>query len=183
MSNVILILGVALWAGAHWFKRLAPETRAAMGDKAKGPIALALLASIFLMIVGYRMADGAFFWGRSPATVGINNLLVLAAIFLMSPAPRKGRLLAGMRHPMLTGFALWALAHLLVNGDVPSFILFGGLLAWAVISIVVINRAEPDWTPGEAGTYAKDAMFLAGSVVLLLLIGWVHGWLGYPAFG
>ena len=37
-------------------------------------VALALLVSILLMIFGYRMADGAFFWGRQPATVGINNL-------------------------------------------------------------------------------------------------------------
>lgn len=183
MSNVILILGVALWAGAHWFKRIAPDARAAMGDRGKGLVALALLASILLMIFGYRMADGAFFWGRHPATVGINNLLMLAALYLMSPAPKKGRLLAGMRHPMLTGFALWAAAHVLVNGDVPSFILFGGLLAWAVISIAVINRAEPDWTPRAPGSYGKDAMFLAASVVLLVVLGYAHTWLGYPAFG
>jgi len=183
MSNIILILGVALWAGAHWFKRIAPEARAKMGDKGKGLVALALLVSIVLMIFGYRMADGAFYWGRNPATVGINNLIVLVAIYMMSPAPRKGRLLSGMRHPMLTGFALWAAAHILVNGDVPSFILFGGLLAWALISIVVINRAEPDWTPPEPGSYGKDAMFLVASVVLLVVIGYVHTWLGYPAFG
>jgi len=183
MSNIILILGVALWAGAHWFKRIAPEARAKMGDKGKGLVALALLVSIVLMIFGYRMADGAFYWGRHPATVGINNLIVLVAIYMMSPAPRKGRLLSGMRHPMLTGFALWAAAHILVNGDVPSFILFGGLLAWALISIVVINRAEPDWTPPEPGSYGKDAMFLVASVVLLVVIGYVHTWLGYPAFG
>lgn len=183
MSNIILILGVALWAGAHWFKRIAPGPRAAMGDRGKGLVALLLLLGVVLMIYGYRMAEGAFFWGRHPATVGINNLMVLVALFMMSPAPKRGRLLAGMRHPMLTGFALWAAAHILVNGDVPSFILFGGLLAWALVSIVVINRAEPDWTPPEPGSYAKDAMFLAGSVVLLLVIGWVHTWLGYPAFG
>ena len=183
MSNTILILGVALWAGAHWFKRIAPGSRAAMGDRGKGIVALLLLLSVVLMIFGYRMAEGAFFWGRHPATVGINNLLVLAALFMMSPAPKRGRILSGMRHPMLTGFALWAAAHLLVNGDVPSFILFGGLLAWAVISIVVINRAEPDWTAPAPGSFGKDAMFLAGSVILLLVIGWVHTWLGYPAFG
>ncbi|KUF12655.1 NnrU family protein [Pseudoponticoccus marisrubri] len=180
---LILILGVLLWAGAHFFKRFAPAQRAQMGDKGKGLIAAAIGVSILLMIIGYRMADGAFFWGRHPATVGINNLAILIAIYLMSPAAKKGKLLAGMRHPMLTGFALWAGAHLLVNGDVPSFILFGGLLAWALAEIVIINRAEPDWTPREPGPIAKDAMFLAASVVLLLAIGWVHGLLGYPAFG
>ncbi|SMX47272.1 NnrU family protein [Maliponia aquimaris] len=179
----LLILGVALWWAAHFFKRIAPGIREPMGDKGKGPVALALALSVVLMIFGYRMADGAFFWGRSPATVGIMNLLVLAAIYLMSPAAKKGKLLAGMRHPMLTGFALWALAHLLVNGDVPSFVLFGGLALWALAEIVVINRAEPNWTPRTPGPIAKDGIFMAASLVLLVVIGYVHGLLGYPAFG
>ena len=179
----LLILGVALWWGAHLFKRIAPAQRATMGERGKGLIALALLGSILLMIFGYRMADGAFFWGRHPATVGINNLLILVAIYLMSPAPKRGKLVSGMRHPMLTGFALWAGGHILVNGDVPSFILFGGLLVWALVEMVVINRAEPEWTPPEPGSYAKDAMFFVGSVILLVVIGYIHGWLGYPAFG
>ena len=180
---VLLILGVALWWGAHLFKRLAPAQRAALGDKGKGPVALALLAAILLMIFGYRMADGAFFWGRHPATVGINNLLMLVALYLTSPGPKKGALLYRMRHPMLTGFLLWAVAHLLVNGDVPSFVLFGGLGLWALIEMAVINRAEPNWTPPAKGSIAKDAMFLAISVVLLFVIGLIHTWLGYPTFG
>lgn len=180
---LLLILGVALWWGAHLFKRFAPSVREPMGDKGKGVVALALVVSILLMIFGYRMADGAFFWGRHPATVGINNLLVLIAIYMMSPAPKKGKLLASMRHPMLIGFLLWAVAHLLVNGDVPSFILFGGLALWTVVEMIVINRAEPEWTPREPGPISKDAIFFGASIVLLLAIGYVHGLLGYPAFG
>ena len=42
----------------------------------------------------------------------------------MSPAGKKGRLLNKLRHPMLGGFKLWAFAHLLVNGDLASVILF-----------------------------------------------------------
>ena len=178
-----LILGVALWWAAHLFKRVAPGPRANLGEKGKGFVALALVVSILLMIFGYRMADGAVFWGRHPATVGINNLAMLIAIYMMSPAPKRGRLLSGMRHPMLTGFALWAGAHVLVNGDVPSFILFGGLLVWALVEMQVINRAEPDWTPPAPGALSKDAMFLAGSLVLLIIIGYVHGLTGYAAFG
>ncbi|MBR9843542.1 MAG: hypothetical protein GYB25_10295, partial [Rhodobacteraceae bacterium] len=81
-------------------------------------------------------------------------------------------------------FKAWAIAHLLVNGDVASVILFGGLLAWAVAEVIIINRAEPKWTPGPAGTYAKDGMFLVGSVVLMVVIGYVHYWVGpwpYPS--
>ncbi|MCR8548071.1 NnrU family protein [Salipiger sp. P9] len=180
---VLLILGVLLWAGAHLFKRAAPAQRAALGDKGRGAVALALLVSVLLMIFGYRMADGAAFWGRDPATVGINNLLMLAALYFTSPGPKKGALFYRMRHPMLTGFLLWTVAHLLVNGDVPSFVLFGGLGLWAIVEMGVINRAEPDWTPPEKGPIRKDLIFLAASLVLLFVIGWVHTWLGYPTFG
>lgn len=180
---VLLILGVALWWAAHFFKRFAPDMRAGLGKKGYAIVALALWASILLMIFGYRMADGAYFWGRHPATVGINNLIMLVALYLTSPGPKKGALLYKMRHPMLTGFLLWTVAHLLVNGDVPSFVLFGGLGAWAIAEMIVINRAEPTWTPPAKGRIIKDIMFAAISVILLVVIGLIHTWLGYPTFG
>ena len=180
---VLLVLGVALWWGAHLFKRLAPAQRAAMGSKGKGLIALALVASVLLMIFGYRMWSGAFFWGRHPATVGINNLIMVAALYFVSPGPKKGALFYRMRHPMLLGFLLWTIAHLLVNGDTPSFVLFGGLGLWAIVEMIIINRTEPGWTPPAKGSIAKDAMFLMASLVLLFVIGMIHTWLGYPVFG
>jgi len=66
MGYLILILGVALWSGAHLFKRLAPERRAAMGDAAKGPVALALVLSIVLMVIGYRWAEPVWLWYPPP---------------------------------------------------------------------------------------------------------------------
>ncbi|MDX2483835.1 MAG: NnrU family protein [Pseudodonghicola sp.] len=183
MGFGLLILGVALWWAGHLFKRAAPARRGALGDKGKGVVALVLFVAIVLMVIGFRASDGAFFWGRHPATVGINNLLMLVALYLTTPGPKKGALLYRMRHPMLTGFLLWTVAHLLVNGDVPSFILFGGLGIWAIVEMVVINRAVPDWTPPAKGSLGKDAMFLAISAVLLVVIGYIHLWLGYPAFG
>lgn len=114
--------------------------------------------------------------------IHINNLLMLFAIYLLSPAPKRGKLVSGLRHPMLTGFSIWAVSHLLVNGDAASILLFGGLLVWAVATVRIINGAEPDWQRGPEGTLAKDAMFLVGSVVLLGVIGFVHNWLGVWPF-
>ncbi|WP_299080719.1 NnrU family protein [uncultured Ruegeria sp.] len=182
MGFVLLILGVALWWAAHFFKRLMPQQRAAMGDAGKGVVALALVVSILLMVFGYRMTDFIYVWAPPVFMIHINNLLVLIAIYMMSPAGAKGRLLNNMRHPMLSGFKLWAFAHLLVNGDLASIVLFGGLLAWAVAEVIVINRSEPDWTPGEPGTYGKDAMFFVASIVLLGLIGYIHGLVGPSPF-
>jgi len=36
------------------------------------------------------------------------------------------------RHPFLWGVAIWAVGHLLVNGDRASIVLFGGMLILAV---------------------------------------------------
>ena len=177
----LLVLGVLLWTAAHFFKRVAPGVRKGMGDRGRGAVALAILVSIVLMVLGFQWAPVVDVWYPPSWTLHINNLLVLIAIYLMSPAPKKGKLLNGMRHPMLAGMKAWALAHLLVNGDLASIILFGGLLAWAVAEVIIINRAEPNWTPGAPGTIAKDAMFLVASLVLLVIIGLIHGWLGpYP---
>ncbi|WP_170474965.1 NnrU family protein [Ruegeria arenilitoris] len=182
MGFFLLILGVALWWAAHLFKRIMPEKRAALGDAGKGVVALALVVSILLMIFGYRMTDYIHVWAPPSFMVHINNLLVLIAFYLMSPAGQKGRLLSNVRHPMLAGFKLWAFAHLLVNGDLASIVLFGGLLAWAVVEVIVINRTEPEWTPGEPGTYGKDAMFFVGSIVLLGVVGYIHGLVGPSPF-
>lgn len=182
MGFVILIAGIALWWGAHFFKRIAPAQRAAMGNGGRGVVALGVVAGIVLMVIGYRMTDYVHVWAPPSFMTHINNLLVLIALYLMSPAAQKGKLLNGMRHPMLAGFRVWAVAHLLVNGDLASIILFGGLFVWAFLEVIVINRAEPDWTPAEPGTLAKDAMFMGASVVLLLVIGYVHGLIGPSPF-
>ena len=183
MSWVLLGLGVAAWWAGHLFKRVAPDLRAPMGDKGKGLVALALVAAIVLMTIGYRMAPYVPVWFPPAWTVHLNNLAVLIAIYLMSPAPKYGRLVHGWRHPMLVGFGLWAGAHLAVNGDLASLVLFGGLLAWVPAAIVAINRAEPAWA-GRAGSgkLAMDGAFVLASAVLLAIVGYIHWWLGVWPF-
>ncbi|MCD9148243.1 NnrU family protein [Pseudophaeobacter flagellatus] len=178
----LLVLGILLWWVAHLFKRLAPGIREPMGNKGKGLVAVALVASIVLMVLGYRSAESYDLALFPPFLQHINNLLMLIALYFTSPGPSKGAIFYKMRHPMLTGFALWAVAHLLVNWDPASFVLFGGLLAWALAEMAVINRAEPNWTPNPKGSIAKDAMFLVASVVLLVVIGYVHGMVGPSPF-
>lgn len=180
---LVLILGVLLWSAAHLFKRIAPAKRAAMGDKAKGPVALGVIAGVVLMVIGYRMAEGAMFWGRHPATVGINNLLNLFAIYLFAASGMKTWITSKIRHPQLTAIKTWALAHILVNGDVPSFVLFGGLLAWAVVEVILINKqAKPAKATGPFPV-GKEIGAVVGTVIVFGLIAWAHYWFGYPAFG
>ena len=182
IDSALLIAGILLWYGAHLFKRVAPKIRKQMGNRGKGLVALVLLAGIVLMVLGYRGVDRIDLWYPPDWLTYLNNLMMLVAIYLFSPAPRKGVLLTGMRHPMLSGFLLLVGAHLLVNGDLASIILFGALGIWAILEIVVINHAEPDWHPGEKGAIAQDGLFFAVSVVLLVVIGYVHDLIGPSPF-
>ena len=158
---ILLVLGVLLWAGAHFFKRIAPARRAAMGEPGKGAVSLALVATVLLMIFGYRMAEGAFFWGRSPALTGINNLLMLGSVYLFAAAGMKTRAARMLRHPQLTGFALWCAAHLLVNGADPQRIL---LMTFSRRAATELTRRVERITTQAMGTgCAAEALTWAGT--------------------
>ena len=177
----ILILGVALWWAAHLLKRIAPGLRQRIG---RGGVAGLLVVSVVLMVIGYRMSDGPYWWGASAPLKGINNLLVLAGIYLFAASGMKTGITRRIRHPQLVGFSLWAFAHLLVNGDLPSLVLFGGLLVWAITEIVVINRAQPGWQPpAHPIPIRKEGMAVLGTVRVFGAIGLIHAWLGYNPFG
>ena len=179
----LLLAGIALWTGAHVFKRVAPDRRAAMGDAGRGFASVGIIAGLVLMIIGYRWSDGAFFWGRSPAMVGINNLLLLFSVYLFAASGMKTAITARIRHPQLTAVKIWALAHLLVNGDVPSFVLFGGLLAWAVWEVILINRQTEWQRPVGPFPVRKEIMAVVGTLVVYGAVAVAHMWLGYPVFG
>ena len=80
----LLILGLVFWWAAHLFKRVAPARRAAMGDKGKGLLAGVLVASVVLMVIGYRSAEYAAVYSPMAGMGHLNNLLMLGAIFLYS---------------------------------------------------------------------------------------------------
>lgn len=182
---LMLILGVILWSLAHWFKRFAPDRRAGLGDAGKGLVAIGVLAGLVLMVLGYRAADFIPVWQPPAFMMHLNNLLMLIAFYVYGLHMAKGTLAPRLRHPQLTAVKIWAVAHLLVNGDLASIILFGGLLAWAVVSVILINRAQPDWTPvaPERGLRG-DVVNLVITLVLFAIVTGIHTWLGvwpYPA--
>lgn len=179
---ILVILGLALWAGVHFWKRVAPAHRAGFGDKGKGIVTAGSVLAIVLMVIGYRGWDGTFYWGRSAAMVGINNLLMVAAVYLFAASGAKTRVAQAVRHPQLLAVILWSVAHLLVNGDTPSFVLFGGLGIWALAEIVVLNRAGAAG-PAHAVPRRKEVSALVATTVVFVVVALVHMWLGYSPFG
>ena len=177
-----LVIGVALWWAAHMFEQVAPGARAAMqdrmGDRSKGVIALVLVLSVVLMIIGFRLADYVPVydppaWGRH-----VNNLLMVIAVVLFGLGHSKSRLRSRMRNPMLWGTVTWAVAHLLANGDLAALILFGGIGVWALVEMPLIARQVPQWVPYQGGSLAGDIRLAVISLVLFVVIVLIHGWVG-----
>ena len=177
----LLILGLILWIVPHWMKRLTPGLRSSMGDKGRGLIALLLVIGLGLMIYGYRSAPFIDVWSPPSFMVHINNLIMVVAVAVFAMAHTKGRLRGRMRHPMLVSVKLWAFAHLLVNGDLASIILFGGMLFWAVVSVILINRADT-WDRPAPGDKGRDWLFLVITVVTFAVIVGIHMALGVHPF-
>ncbi len=179
----LILLGLILWSAAHFFKRLLPEQRAAMGDKAKGLVAVLSVAAIVLMVIGYRGAAGTVYWGRTPEMTGINNVLMLFAVYLFAASGAKIRITRIFPHPQLTAVMIWSVAHLLVNGDTPSFLLFGGLFVWALAEIVVLTRLQATFVPEHGWPVRKEITALVATAVVFAVITAIHTWLGYNPFG
>lgn len=178
---VYLILGLGLWAAGHFFKRLAPDMRAGMGTAGKGIAAVVILGGLVLMIIGYRGAEVINLWFPPTWTVHLNNLLMLIAVFVYGMSATRGRLRGKMRHPQLVAVKIWAVAHLLVNGDLASVILFGGMLVWAVLEVIVINRTQ-EWVRPEPGKASKDILLVIITLVLFGVMTAIHNWLGVWPF-
>ncbi len=108
---------------------------------------------------GARGADGdALFWVATPLTKAFQLVIqIVAFVFVViglttrnptsvaqesaldSPTVVSG-MLRITRHPFLWGVAIWAVGHLLVNGNAASLILFGSMLILALVGTTSIDR-------------------------------------------
>lgn len=190
----LLILGLVLFFATHLFT-MAREPRAALvGRLGEGPYkglySLLALAGIVLIWIGfgrYRATGWIEIWTPPVFTRHLALLLVWPAFILVVAAYLPGRIKARLKHPMLAGVKIWALAHLLANGDLGSILLFGSFLAWAVAArIGVKRRDEARDHGGEAAPPSARNDILAvviGTVLFLVFAIWLHPlWIGVPAW-
>lgn len=182
-----LLLGLFLWWGAHSLKRLAPGMRrdlnSALGEgPSKGIIGMVLLGATVLLVLGYRDMDHIAVYTPLAEGKYLNNILMLFAIFAMGIGPAGGRLCARFRHPMLWGFFLWAVAHLLVTGDLASLLLFGGLGLWVPVQVRLINQHEGPWEPPKPGNALQDAKLALATLFIYAVIAGIHWLFGLKPF-
>lgn len=119
-----------------------------------GLFSLASVAGLVWLGMAFGQARGAAwnagYWAPTEVTRGIQLGLQLIAVLLIfpgltTPNPTSVRqegaldrpdVIKGMlrisRHPFLWGVAIWALGHLLVNGEPASLVLFGSMFLLAV---------------------------------------------------
>ena len=176
----LMIFGLGLWWASHLFPIFLPGRRAEavarVGEKPyKMLFMLVSLAAIVMMVVGFRQADFVVVWAPPDWTVHLNNLLMLLAIFLIGAKNAKSSVKHYIRHPMLAGVKVWALAHLLVNGDLAAMILFGGLLGWAVVAMIGSNRRDGIWARPAKGDRAGLIRHGVITVVVFAVIVGIHG--------
>ncbi len=180
---VMLTLGVLLWAIVHLFPSLTPGVRSRLIEKVgegpyKGLFAVDIVLAILLMVFGWRSMPMEM-WYTPPlhGTPAIAAVLVLVAFVLMGAANAPTNVRRVLRHPMLTGVIVWGGAHLLVNGDNRSVVLFGGLIIWAVIAIVSISKREGEWTKPGAVPLSGDIVLVVVGALLTAVVAYFHEYL------
>jgi uncharacterized membrane protein len=193
MGFALLILGLIVLIGAHMFVTRRDERAtliAQIGEGAyKGLFSLVSLIGLALIIYGFALyrRDGMIVvWSPPVWTRQLAIPLVWLAFICLAAAYVPGDIKRVLKHPMLVGVKLWALAHLLANGDLGSIVMFGSLLAWAVFDRISLkHRADRGGPPIPIGGRKNDAVAILIGTILFAAFGYVFHplWIGVPVFG
>lgn len=170
----MLVAGLVLFIGTHVFTTLrAPRARliARIGEGAyKTMYAVASVAGIVLIAYGfgrYRAGGMIPLWDPPLWTRHLTLTLMLIASILLVSAYVPGHIRAALKHPMLAAVKIWALAHLIANGDLGSVILFGSLLAWAVYDRIAVKKRERiEGAPPRRASWRNDVVAVLLGIVV-----------------
>ena len=182
-----MLLGLVLFLGAHSLRVFADGWRQQqmerMGEKTfKGIYAVVSLLGFVLLCWGYDLARATptVWWVPPVAMRHVAALLMLLASVLMVAAyvPRN-HLKARMGHPMVLSVKVWALAHLLANGNREDVILFGAFLLWSVWCFRAARARDraanlPPVVPQMRATWVA---LMGGVVLYAVFLFKAHAWL------
>ena len=181
----LLIFGLILFIGIHLLRVLVPGFRQSMIDRFGRPAwsAIYSVASIIALVVlvyGFDVARGDTGMLYSPpvwtAHIAV-TLMLFATICLIAGFLPAGQIATKSKHPMVLAVKIWAIAHLMANGETSSVILFTAFLAWGVILRIALKRRERAGEltrrPFVSARYDAIAVVL-GIVVWALMIWKIH---------
>jgi uncharacterized membrane protein len=193
MGLTIMVAGLVLFLGIHLVTTQRDLRARLIASWGEGPykIGFSLVSAIGLAVIvwgfaTYRSTGWIDVWSPPRMMKHITEALMLPAVILVVASYIRGRIYATLKHPMLAGVKLWAFAHLLANGDLGSIILFGSVLAWAVIDRISLkHRADAGAPPIPVDGVRNDVIaVIVGVVAYLALGGLFHPYvIGVPVFG
>jgi uncharacterized membrane protein len=182
-----MLLGLVLFLGAHSLRVFAEGWRsqqiARLGEKTfKGIYAVVSLLGFVLLCWGYDQARATptVLWVPPVATRHVAALLMLFASVLLVAAYVPGNhLKTRMRHPMVLSVKVWALAHLLANGNLEDVILFATFLVWAVLCFRAARARDraADLAPVVPQMRATLVAVMGGVVLYAVFLFKAHAWL------
>jgi len=186
---LLMIAGLVLFLGAHSVP-IVPGLRGALearlGDKIYRLVFTFVSVLGFIAIVwgfgAWKYREGSALLYVPPTGMAHLALLLMAISFiLLAAANGKSHIRKWAKHPMLAGVKIWAVAHLLVNGQVADVVLFGAFLAWAVLDRISVKRRERAGLLAPAAfepTLKGDLIAVGGGLVVYVLFVWkLHLWL------
>lgn len=173
----LLIIGIVIFVGAHLAVMLSPGLRegfrAGLGEGPyKGVFSLVSLLGLGLMIYGFYTTRATlegtdYLYAPAPWTRHAAMTLVLLAFVFVGASHGKGYLKRWLKQPMSIGIGLWAVAHLLANGDRPGVVMFGAILALAVIDIILSTLRGK--VPTHEPRVRSDVIAVIVGVILYLV--------------
>lgn len=181
---IYFVTGLVIFFGVHLFSALrsrAPgsDIREKMGyGPYMGLYSLVSLISFALIVYGFGAARGAGILYAPPTWLAHINLLLTipALILLIASQVPAGYIKKATKHPMLLAVKLWALGHLLANGELNSVLLFGSFLAYAIFDRIMVKR-RGDNGPGPDVTLSPmmDVVSVIGGLGVWAAIAlWLH---------
>ena len=179
-----LIAGLVLFLGVHSVRIFVNDWRSAqLAQRGEavwklGYSALSI-AGFVLIVWGYGLARQSpmVLW---PTPRGMNHLAALLTlisfVLLVATYVPRNAIKAKLRHPMILGVKVWALAHLLANNTLADLLLFGSFLIWAMLSFRAArqrDRQQPP-VPLASNGLATAATVVVGVVAWAAFAFWAH---------
>ena len=182
---VILLVGLVLFLGVHSTRIVAEGWRSAMiariGETPwKAVYGLLSIAGFVLIVWGFGLArqQPVQLWMPPRGMRHLASLLTLIAfVLLAAPYVPRNAIKARLHHPMVLAVKVWALAHLLANGNLAHTVLFGTFLVWAALSFRAARARDrvngTVYAPGT--TTGTVTTVLVGALGWALFAFWAHG--------
>ena len=188
---IVLLLGIVLFLGIH----VVPTTpgtretlRARLGDGGyRAMFSIVSFVGFALIAWGVGLSRGSpanpQLWYPPVWTKHIAFALMPFAFILLVAAYIPSHIRDRAKHPMLAAVKIWALAHLIANGDLAGIILFGSFLAYGVYDRISVKKRGATGPLGHrhGGVGADVAVVVIGLALYGFMFVWGHKWLiGVP---